>query len=191
MKTFKDNKFTALHRILHWIIAFSMFILFLTGFLRMEWMNKKVVSTIIETKAATENISLSAETLKTIVKSIQAPMWEWHEITAYVILIAFIIRVLYSLINGFRFPNPFSQKTSAKNKFQSIIYILIYFLIFCSIITGFYLKWGNGDYKSFMEPIHKWAIYWFPIFIIIHFSGIVIGELTNKKGITSKMIGGD
>lgn len=190
MKAFKDNKFTTLHRLLHWVIAFSMFILFLTGFLRMKWMNKKVIAAVIESKTSAENIFLSNETLKAITKTIQAPMWQWHEIAAYVILIAFIVRVIYGVKEGFYFPNPFSQKTSAKDKLQGLIYFLIYFLIFTSIITGFYLKWGNGSYKSIMEPIHKWGIYWFPIFIIIHFAGVVIGELTNKNGITSKMING-
>ena len=41
------------------------------------------------------------------------------------------------------------------------------------------------------EEIHKLAIYWMPGFIVLHFVGITIAELTNKKGIVSKMLGGE
>ena len=60
-----------------------------------------------------------------------------------------------------------------------------------SSITGAYLKWWDGDLKDAMETIHKWAIYWFPIFIILHFGGIWLAEKVAQKGIASKMIGGD
>lgn len=53
-------------------------------------------------------------------------------------------------------------------------------------ITGFFPDW-----KANIETVHKWGIYWFPIFILLHLTGIIIAELSTKKGITSKMIGGD
>ncbi|MFA5573939.1 MAG: cytochrome b/b6 domain-containing protein [Brumimicrobium sp.] len=42
-----------------------------------------------------------------------------------------------------------------------------------------------------METVHKWGIYWFPIFIVLHLLGALLAEFSTKKGITSKMIGGD
>ena len=50
MKTDIKIQFTLIHRILHWIMAFAMPVLFLTGFLRMNWMNKKHIIGIIESK---------------------------------------------------------------------------------------------------------------------------------------------
>lgn len=190
MKANNTKKFTFLHRSLHWSITLSMFILFFTGFLRMEWMNKKAMIKIIENQLTPENISVNKNILNVIAKKIQAPMWEWHEVTAYVLLALFIIRVVYMLTNGFRFENPFQKRQPLKTKLQGLIYLAVYLLIFSCIITGFYLKWGDGTYKSQMETIHKWALYWFPIFVIIHFLGILIGEYTNKKGIASNMISG-
>ena len=50
MKTDIKIQFTLIHRILHWIMAFAMPVLFITGFLRMYWMNKKHIIGIIESK---------------------------------------------------------------------------------------------------------------------------------------------
>ena len=40
METKPVKKFTAFHRLLHWIMAIAMPVLFITGFLRMYWMSK-------------------------------------------------------------------------------------------------------------------------------------------------------
>ncbi len=95
------------------------------------------------------------------------------------------------LVKGIKFPDPLKKSQSVKERMQGFIYVIFYLFIAVSIVTGFYLKWVDGQWKEPMEAVHKWAIYWFPIFILLHFGGIVIGELTNKKGIVSKMIGGE
>ncbi|WP_257468028.1 MULTISPECIES: cytochrome b/b6 domain-containing protein [Empedobacter] len=59
-----------------------------------------------------------------------------------------------------------------------------------NIVTGFYLMWGNGTYKDPMEELHKTAIYWFPIFFLIHLIGVIIDEVNKNSGIVSKMING-
>jgi cytochrome b len=50
---------------------------------------------------------------------------------------------------------------------------------------------GSESLSELAETVHKFAVYWTPIFILLHFAGIAISENTNRKGITSKMIGGD
>lgn len=47
------------------------------------------------------------------------------------------------------------------------------------------------EWESKIETIHKLGIYWFPLFILLHLSGLIIAEISNKKGIISKMVGGD
>ena len=65
-------------------------------------------------------------------------------------------------------------------------------LIAVQIITGSVLKFeiGSESLSNLAETTHKLAVYWMPIFVILHFGGITISENTNRKGITSKMIGG-
>lgn len=118
-------------------------------------------------------------------------MWEWHEYAAYMMVLAFLARIVYMLVKGIKFPDPLKKSQSVKERMQGFIYIVFYLFVAVSIITGFYLKWVDGQWSDQISAIHKWAVYWFPIFILLHFGGIVIGELTNKRGIVSKMIGGE
>lgn len=187
MKT--TQKFTAFHRILHWTIALAMPIMFITGFLRMFWMNKKSMVSVIESK--TTSTPLSKETMSDIASSIREPMWEWHEIFANVMIVALIARVGYMLLKGIRFPNPFG-KITLKERLQGFVYLYFYMFVFISAVTGVCIEKGFFDsYHETIEMVHKWGLYWFPIFIVLHLLGIVVAENSEKKGITSKMIGGD
>lgn len=185
----KKNKFTALHRLLHWVSALAMSVLFITGFLRMYWMNKNHMVSVIETKVGT---AIPKEQMTDIAKTIREPMWEWHEIFAYVMIVAFIARIIYMIVKGIRFPNPFKKNIGMKERLQGFTYVYFYVFVFISASTGiclekgFFSQWGDN-----IEMIHKWGIYWFPIFIVLHLGGLLIAEHSSKKGIVSKMIGGE
>lgn len=182
-------KFSILHRILHWSIAISMPIMFITGFLRMVWMNKKDMIEIIKTKTASTPIS--KEVLSDIGSTIREPMWEWHEIFANIMIALFIARILYMVFKGIRFPNPFNKTLAFKERLQGFIYIYFYLFIFISAFTGVCIQNEFFTaYEEVIETVHKWGLYWFPIFIVLHLVGIAVAENTSKKGITSKMIGG-
>jgi cytochrome b561 len=184
------QKFTAIHRILHWTIAVVMPIMFITGFLRMFWMNKNGMVSVIESKTTAS--PLPKEVMTDIASSIREPMWEIHEIFANVMIVAFIARILYMVIKGVRFPNPLNKTLDLKDRLQGFIYIYFYLFVFISAFTGVCIEKGFfHEYEHLIETVHKWGLYWFPIFIVLHFVGIFIAEVTNKKGIASKMIGGD
>lgn len=119
-------------------------------------------------------------------------MWQWHKIFAYVMLFAFLMRIIYMLTKGIRFPNPFKLNQPLKERFQGLTYVYFYVFVLISAVTGICLEnTFFPEWKKTIEAVHKWGIYWFPIFIFFHIVGIMIAEFTNKKGITSKMIGGD
>lgn len=186
---FSSKKYTALHRFLHWSTALLMTVLFITGFLRMKWMGKRTIKAAIEQNMS--DVTYSDEQAIAVAKAVLKPMWIWHEYAAYIVFGLIAIRIVYMLIKGIRFPNPFSSRSSLKEKFQGMIYLLFYLFVIISSFTGAYLKWWKGDWKEPIEAIHKWGIYWFPIFIVLHFVGIWLAEKYEKKGITSKMIGGE
>ena len=151
-------------------------------------MNKSSIISVIESKTS----AISKEQMTEIAKSIREPMWQWHEVFAHVMIVAFSVRIIYMLIKGIRFPNPFKGKLPLKERLQGFIYIYFYTFVFISAVTGVFIeKELFTEWKEGIETVHKWGIYWFPIFIILHVTGIVIAEFTDKKGITSKMIGGD
>lgn len=183
-------KFTALHRILHWTIAIAMPVLFITGFLRMFWMNKNSMVEVIASKTTTT--PLPKDVMSDIAATIRHPMWEWHELFANIMIVAFIARIIYMLVKGIRFPNPFSKTLALKERLQGFVYIYFYTFVFISAFTGVCIEKGFLDsYHETIEMVHKWGLYWFPIFIVLHLAGIVLAEMSAKKGIASKMIGGD
>jgi cytochrome b561 len=67
-----QQKFTLFHRLLHWIMAIAMPILFITGFLRMYWMNKNNIVAVIESKTS----AIPKEQMTDIAKAIREPMWQ-------------------------------------------------------------------------------------------------------------------
>ena len=144
---------------------------------------------IIESKSAAT--PLPEEIMSDIASSIREPMWEWHEIFANVMIIALILRIVYMIFKGIRFPNPFG-KLAFKERLQGFVYLYFYLFVFISAVTGICIEKGFFDsYHETIEMVHKWGLYWFPIFIVLHLLGIIIAENSAKKGITSKMIGGD
>lgn len=186
----ENKKFTVIHRLLHWLIALAMPVLFITGFLRMYWMNKNGMVEVIESKTAAT--PLSKDVMSDIASSIRHPMWEWHELFANVMIFAFVARILYMIFKGVRFPNPFNSSLVLKERLQGFVYIYFYVFVFISAFTGVCIEKGFFDsYHEEIEMVHKWGLYWFPIFIVLHLAGIVIAEYSAKKGIASKMIGGD
>lgn len=185
----KDKQtFTPLHRLLHWTLAISVSGVFLTGFLRLYWMNKDKVVGII---SGTSDL-LSKDEMVGIAKNIQVSMWQWHIIFAYIIVGAFIIRIIYMLIKGIRFPDPFNKQLSFIERFQGGIYILFYLFVAFNIFSGSYHMWmPKSEFRTAITMIHKWAVYWFPIFLILHLGGVYLAEKSSHKGISSKMIGGE
>lgn len=186
MKTTK--KFTVFHRFLHWLMAIAMSVLFITGFLRMYWMNKYHIVSIIESKTDL----IPKETMTEIAVTIREPMWEWHIVFAYVMVLAFMARIVYMLIKGIRFPNPFRKNLFFKERLQGLTYLYFYAFVFVLAMTGafLYMSW-LPEWKKSIEAVHKCGIYFFPVFIFLHLLGILISENSKNKGETSKMIGGD
>lgn len=185
-----EKKFTAFHRLLHWLMALAMPILFITGFLRMHWMNKNHIVSVIENK--TSDVSIPKEVMVSIAKDIREPMWNWHVVFAHVMIFSVIARIIYMVVKGIRFPNPFSRQQPLKEKLQGFTYSYFYVFVIVSAVTGISLRLGLfPEWKEGIESVHKLGIYWFPIFILLHFAGVLLAEYSGKKGIVSKMIGGD
>lgn len=188
MDSNRDDHFSAAHRLMHWAAAFLMCVLFLTGFLRMTWMSKSSVAIAIERGVA--SVEVTKEQKSAVAKELRHSMWEWHERAALLMVVIIGARLIYMARRGLRFPNPFNKKHTFKERMQGNIYLLFYLLVLVQITTGMYIQFVNGSLKDPFEDIHKLAIIWFPIFIVMHLSGIVLAELSEKKGVVSDMIAG-
>ena len=187
------KKYSAPHRMIHFVIGVSMVVLFVTGYFRMYWMGRKQISEAVSNEMTAKGIEITKESLGAISKAIINPMFEWHVYFAYIAAFAFLARIVYMLVKGIRFPNPFSKISAPKEKFQGMMYIVFYILMAITIMTGFALKFeiGTEEMRETAETVHKYAVYWLPAFVALHFAGIVIAEHTGRKGTASEMIGGE
>ena len=153
-------------------------------------MNKYNVAAIIDDYLIGTNQSLSQDQLIILAKKIRQPMWDWHIYLGYVLVGLFGIRFLLPLFGVMKIQNPFDKNSSAKMKFKKWTYIIFYVCVIVSLVTGLIIELGPKDFKKPMEEIHVLGIYYLIAFIIIHWTGVLIAEFTDEKGIISRIVSG-
>jgi cytochrome b561 len=186
----ETKNYSAIYRIMHWAIAICMSLILITIFLRMNWMNKDHVAEIIRNFMSTTDQSLSQDQLIVLAKQIRKPMWDWHIYIGYVMVGLFSIRLLLPLFGEMKFSNPFGKAFTAKEKFQHGVYLFFSIGVTISLITGMFIEFGPKTLKNQMEDIHILSIYYLVAFLVIHFGGVLIAELTSQQGIISRMVSG-
>lgn len=186
----EKRTYSKIYRVIHWAIAVSFMLLLITIFLRLTWLNKYNVAEIIQNYLSTTDQTLSQDQLIALAKQIRKPMWNWHIYLGYVLTGLFSLRFILPLFGEMKFQNPLSKSLSTKEKLQKWTYILFYFFVVISLVTGLMIKLGPKEFKKPLEEIHVLGIYYLLAFIVIHISGILIAEFTDKKGIISRIISG-
>lgn len=175
---------------MHWAIALCFLFILLTIFLRMYWMNKNNVSDIIQDFLATKDQSLSEKDSISLAKKIRKPMWNWHLYIGYVLVGLYMIRLILPLFGEMKFPNPFNKLLSLKEKFRCWVYLVFYVCVAISLATGLLIVFGSDNIHELMEEIHVLSIYYLLVFIVLHLGSVFIAELTDEKGIVSRIIRG-
>jgi len=153
-------------------------------------MNKFNVAAIIQDYLSGTDQVLSQEQLIDLAKKIRQPMWNWHIYIGYVLVGLFSIRFLLPALRHMKIQNPFGKTLSTKMKFQKWTYIIFYFCVIVSLVTGLIIELGPKEFKKPMEEIHVLGIYYLIAFIGIHLAGVLIAEFTDQKGIISRIVSG-
>jgi len=186
----ENKKYSKVYRIIHWTIAVSFLLLLITIFLRLTWMNKYNVATIIQDYLGGTDQVLSQEQLIDLAKKIRQPMWNWHIYIGYVLVGLFSIRFILPAFGHMKIQNPLEKTLSTKMKFQKWTYIIFYLCVIVSLVTGLIIELGPKEFKKPMEEIHVLGIYYLIVFIGIHLAGVLIAEFTDQKGIISRIVSG-
>ena len=186
----KKNRYTRARRFLHWAIALALLFTLMTIFLRLTWMNKNTVAEIMTNELSRLDVKINEDQAVSIAKSIRSPMWEWHVYSGYLLIVLYCIRMFVFMVQGVPFRSPISRTARSREKFQSWTYILFYLLLGASLTTGVLILYGPDSTHHLMEELHEKSLYWLLVFIILHFIGVLLLELGEKKGIVSKMISG-
>lgn len=180
------KSYTMADRILHWSLALTILFMLLTVFLRLNWMEKNHVAAILIDSLSSIDISITLDQAILIAKKIRKPMFDWHVTIGYVVTGIFVLRMIFHLKNKKHF-----NAVTKKEKFQLWVYRIFYALLGATLITGLIIEFGPKSIKKTVESIHELTLYYMIGFLILHFTGILLAEIGSKKGIVSKMIGGD
>jgi len=187
----ETRNYSKVYRILHWLIAFSFILLLITIFLRKTWMEKNHVAEIIQAFLADKGYpALPEDDAILLAKKIRKPMWDWHIYLGYVLTGLYCIRLAVPFFGEMKFSSPFKAGLDMKTKFQFWVYLLFYVCTAVSLITGLIIEFGPKEYKKPMEEIHELSLYYLLGFMILHFGGVLIAELTSDKGLVSRIISG-
>lgn len=186
----EKSGYSKVYRIIHWAIAISFLLLLFTIFLRLTWLNKYNVAAIIKDFLSTTDQKLSQEQLIALAKKIRQPMWEWHIYIGYLLVGLFSIRFLLPGFGYMAIQNPFIKGLTTKVRFQKWVYLIFYACVIASLVTGLLIEFGPSGWKDTMEAIHVLGIYYLIAYIILHVAGVIIAELTDQKGIISRIVSG-
>jgi len=187
----ETRNYSKVYRILHWLIAFSFIFLLITIFLRKTWMEKNHVAEIIQAFLADKGYpALPEDDAILLAKKIRKPMWDWHIYLRYVLTGLYCIRLAVPFFGEMKFSSPFKAGLDMKTKFQFWVYLVFYACTAVSLITGLIIEFGPKEYKKPMEEIHELSLYYLLGFMILHFGGVLIAELTSDKGLVSRIISG-
>jgi cytochrome b561 len=190
MKTTESKNYDVAHRLLHWSIALCITLLLVTALLHITWFGKNHLAKIIQDNIQFCGGQISYGDATIIAKRIAQPMWDWHFYAGYALIGLYILRLIHLSINGILFPSPFNKKNTLKQKTQGVTYILFYFLVGVTIVTGALMLWGPTNWRWTSQIIHYQSHYYALFFIFMHFGGIIVTELFMEKGVASKMIHG-
>ena len=187
----ETRNYSKVYRILHWLIAFSFILLLITIFLRKTWMEKNHVAEIIQAFLADKSYpALREDDAILLAEKIRKPMWDWHIYLGYVLTGLYCIRLAVPFFGEMKFSSPFKAGLDMKTKFQFWVYLVFYVCTAVSLITGLIIEFGPKEYKKPMEEIHELSLYYLLGFMILHFGGVLIAELTSDKGLVSRIISG-
>ena len=127
---------------MHWLIAVSFMLLLITIFLRLTWMNKYNVAAIIQDFLKDTDLVLTQEQLIVLAKKIRQPMWDWHIYIGYFLVGLFSLRFMLPLFGEMKIQNPLAKNITAKARFQNWTYIIFYFCVLVSLLTGLIIELG-------------------------------------------------
>lgn len=182
-------------RIWHWIHAVVILGLLGTVFLRKTFLSWRANSEILIQKLSDINLEITSEQAKVLATAIRAPMWEWHIILGYalVILLVWRIQLFFTKSGNLNYQN-LKEETFFK-KMVKLGYIGIYGVLIFMAISGLMIHFHEAlaltkDAAHDIKEIHELVFYAVLIFVPLHIIGVFIAENQDEKGIISDMVHG-
>ena len=189
-------QFTALYRIWHWTMAFSVIGLLFTVLLRKTFLSWHTNSALIQSKLAETGTEITAETAAMIAKAIRAPMWEWHYIFGLFLAVSIVIRLYMMASRKAELPILTLKRAPKEELPKHLVHLLLCFTLLLMTISGgtlyFYESLGfTKEGVHWVKEAHEYMMFAVLGLVVLHLGGVFRHELTTKEGIVSRMIHGD
>ena len=184
-------KYSVSFKLWHWLNAFVVLGLLGTVFLRKTFLSWRTNSEILMNKLSDFNIEVSAEQAKILAKAVRAGMWEWHIILGYMLAFLVLYRI-YLFFTNSTTKQSFASLSLHKKAVQVsyyVFYVTLFFMSVSGLILSFHEELTlSKEMTHDLKEIHELVFNYILFFAVIHIVGVVIAELTNEKGIISRMI---
>ncbi|MCW8924007.1 MAG: cytochrome b/b6 domain-containing protein [Gammaproteobacteria bacterium] len=187
--------YSAQFRLWHWLNAIAILGLLGTVLLRKTFLSYKTNSSVLVEELSKLDITIALEDAKTIAKVIRAPMWEWHYIFGWALVVLFACRIVLHIKDRPFFSLKEFRRLTTHHKGTQSLYTILYVLISVMVVTGvmLYFKQDLGLSKELSHDIkefHEILMYVFAFFVPIHILSAFIAENKGEPGLVSNMISG-
>jgi len=193
---YPHKKYSVSFRIWHWLNAIAVLGLLGTTFLRKTFLSYKTNARIIQDGLAKMDMEISVDAAKNIAKEIRSPMWEWHYIFGFMLVLLFIYRLVLHFTSRPLFSAAELKESGMHDKGVAFLYLVLYLLTGIMSVTGIVMYFGaelgfEKDTVKAIKEFHELLMYFFAFFVPVHIAGVFMAEQKQQKGIVSNMIGGE
>jgi len=189
------KKWSLNFRIWHWLHALVVTGLLATVFLRKTFLSWRANSEILSSKLLSMDITVNSEQAKLLAKSIRAPMWEWHIILGYALVLLLIIRIVLFFTQSGKQNFIDMRSLNLHKKIVRLGYLGIYSVLMFMSISGLVLVFYKDlgllkETAHTIKEVHEFLFTFIWVFVVLHIGGLVFAEQKEDKGIISEMING-
>jgi cytochrome b561 len=180
-------------RVWHWLNAIAIFGLVFTTLFRKTWFNRGENMAFFKEKLLEFGFTLSDEQATILIKTIMEKMWVWHYIFGFMLVALIVFRIFAFVIKSEKCPlQKLKDAPNIEVKGVKVLHIIFYFITLFVAISGvvMFFKEDLGIAKeslSLVKTLHKYTLWFFIAFTVLHIIGAVKAEVTTDKGLISEM----
>lgn len=196
-------------RLWHWLSAAAVLGSLGTVLLRKTFLSWRANAQLIEAKVHELGGTISTDGAVAIAKALRAPMWDWHYVFGFAIAGLLVVRFGLGFFleeqapfrSAWRevtrwLPLPTAEKKDAAHHLLvRLSYAAFYVALSFMVLSGVALYFQSGlglskGVQGALKEAHELLMWFFPLFIAGHVTGVVVAELRGDRGLVSDMING-
>jgi cytochrome b561 len=204
------QKHSAVIRIWHWLTFLIISGSMITVLINSTLTNQRKNIPMVQEQLKSRDIVVTEDQAFAVTREYEDKFWGVHKLFGYSLAFLLISRLIIEL----SVPGDEKMRSRIKNALGLVrkkegewkeyrhylrvkyTYLLFYLLLFYMALTGLELAFGRElgfprEFHETIKEIHSFGQYLMYAFVIVHLFGVIIADITNKKGLVSGMINGN